>query len=61
MPRVIVAYEKQSKLLEKLAVRELERRKLVMKSYRAQAKLALAQAYDRATVDNPEIIGDEDE
>lgn len=61
MPRVIVAYEKQSKLLERLAVRELERRKLVMKSYRAQAKLALAQAYDRATVDNPEIIGDEDE
>ncbi len=61
MPRVVVAYEKQSKLLEKLAVRELERRKLVMKSYRAQAKLALAQAYDRATVDNPEIIGEEDE
>ena len=61
MPRINVAYEKQSDLLEKLAVRELERRKLVMKSYRAQAKLALAQAYDKATVDNPEIIGDQDE
>ena len=60
MPRLVVAYEKQTKLLEKLAVRELEKRKLVMKSYRAQAKLALAQAYDRATTDNPEIIGEEE-
>ncbi len=59
MPRLVVAYEKQSKLIERLAVRELVQRKLVMKSYRAQAKLALAQAYDQATIDNPEIIGDE--
>ena len=59
MPRLVVAYDKQSKLIEKLAVRELVKRKLVMKSYRAQAKLALAQAYDQATIDNPEIIGDE--
>lgn len=59
LPRLIVAYDKQSRLLEKLAIRELEQRKLVMKSYRAQAKLALAQAYDRATVQNPELI-DED-
>ncbi len=56
LPRLIVAYDKQSRLLEKLAIRELEQRKLVMKSYRAQAKLALAQAYDRATVENPELI-----
>ncbi len=56
LPRLHVAYEKQSKLLERLAVRELEKRKRVMKSYRAQAKLALAQAYDRATVENPDVI-----
>ena len=61
LPRLLVAYDKQSRLLEKLAIRELEQRKLVMKSYRAQAKLALAQAYDRATVQNPELIGGEDE
>lgn len=60
LPRLVVAYEKQSKLIEKLAVRELVKRKLVMKSYRAQAKLALAQAYDQATIDNPEIIGEEE-
>ena len=60
MPRLTVAYEKQSKLIEKLAVRELVNRKLVMKSYRAQAKLALAQAYDQATIDNPELIGEEE-
>ncbi len=60
MPRLVVAYQKQSKLIEKLAVRELVNRKLVMKSYRAQAKLALAQAYDQATIDNPEIIGAEE-
>jgi hypothetical protein len=60
MPRLVIAYEKQSKLIEKLAVRELVNRKLVMKSYRAQAKLALAQAYDQATIDNPEIIGEEE-
>jgi len=59
LPRLIVAYDKQSRLLEKLAIRELEQRKLVMKSYRAQAKLALAQAYDRATVQNPELIGED--
>jgi hypothetical protein len=59
MPRLVVAYQKQSKLIEKLAVRELVNRKLVMKSYGAQAKLALAQAYDQATIDNPEIIGEE--
>ncbi|MDW3094859.1 MAG: hypothetical protein R8G33_04215 [Gammaproteobacteria bacterium] len=59
MPRLVIAYDKQSKLIEKLAVRELVKRKIVMKSYRAQAKLALAQAYDQATIDNPEIIGDE--
>ena len=61
LPRLLVAYDKQSKLLEKLAIRELEQRKLVMKSYRAQAKLALAQAYDRATVDNPEVFDQESE
>jgi hypothetical protein len=60
MPRLVIAYQKQSKLIEKLAVRELVNRKLVMKSYRAQAKLALAQAYDQATIDNPEIIGEEE-
>ena len=60
MPRLVVAYQKQSKLIEKLAVRELVSRKLVMKSYRAQAKLALAQAYDQATIDNPELIGEEE-
>ena len=60
MPRLVIAYKKQSNLIEKLAVRELVKRKLVMKSYRAQAKLALAQAYDQATIDNPEIIGEEE-
>ena len=60
LPRLVVAYEKQSTLIEKLAVRELVKRKLVMKSYRAQAKLALAQAYDQATIDNPEIIGEDE-
>ncbi|MFK8027298.1 MAG: hypothetical protein AB8C40_04485, partial [Gammaproteobacteria bacterium] len=60
MPRLVVAYQKQSELIESLAVRELHNRKLVMKSYRAQAKLALAQAYDQATIDNPEIIGEEE-
>ena len=61
LPRIVVAYDKQSRLLEKLAIRELEQRKLVMKSYRAQAKLALAQAYDRATVQNPELIGEDED
>lgn len=51
LPRLDVAYDKQSHLIEKLAIRELQQRKLVMKSYRAQAKLALAQAYDQATID----------
>lgn len=60
MPRLVVAYRKQSELIENLAVRELNNRKLVMKSYRAQAKLALAQAYDQATIDNPEIIGEQE-
>ncbi|MEM8844792.1 MAG: hypothetical protein AAGB35_07080 [Pseudomonadota bacterium] len=50
LPRLNIAYKKQSKLLEKLAVRELIERKHTMKTYRAQAKLALSQAYDRATV-----------
>ena len=50
LPRLTVAYEKQTDLLEKLAVRELLERKNVMKTYRAQARLALSQAYDRATV-----------
>ena len=49
LPRLEVAYQKQTKLLERLAVRELLNRRLVMQSYHAQARLALAQAYDRAT------------
>ncbi len=51
LPRLNIAYDKQSHLIEKLAIRELQQRKMVMKSYRAQAKLALAQAYDQATID----------
>ena len=50
LPRLTVAYDKQTKLLEKLAIRELTERRTVMKTYRAQARLALSQAYDRATV-----------
>ncbi len=49
LPRLEVAYQKQTQLLERLAVRELLNRRLVMQSYHAQARLALAQAYDRAT------------
>ena len=49
LPRLAVAYEKQTQLLEKLAIRELNDRKDIMKTYRAQARLALSQAYDRAT------------
>lgn len=55
LPRLEVAYKKQTTLLERLAVRELLKRRLVMQSYHAQAKLALAQAYDRATLDGPEV------
>ena len=54
LPRLEVAYKKQTDLLERLAVRELLKRRLVMQSYHAQAKLALAQAYDRATLDRVE-------
>ena len=50
LPRLNVAYQKQTQLLEKLAIRELIELKHAMKTYRAQAKLALSQAYDRATV-----------
>ena len=55
LPRLEIAYQKQTRLLERLAVRELLKRRLVMQSYHAQAKLALAQAYDRATIDAPEV------
>ena len=50
LPRLQIAHKKQGKLLEQLAVRELEEQKNIMKTYRAQARLALSQAYDRATV-----------
>lgn len=56
LPRLEVAYKKQTRLLERLAVRELLQRRLVMQSYHAQAKLALAQAYDRATIDTGEVL-----
>ena len=52
LPRLEVAYQKQTQLLERMAVRELLNRRLVMQSYHAQARLALAQAYDRATIGN---------
>ena len=55
LPRLELAYKKQTKLLERLAVRELLNRRLVMQSYHAQARLALAQAYDRATIDKAEV------
>lgn len=55
LPRLEVAYQKQTKLLERLAVRELLNRRLVMQSYHAQARLALAQAYDRATTSDAEV------
>ena len=55
LPRLEVAYQKQTKLLERLAIRELLNRRLVMQSYHAQARLALAQAYDRATTSDVEV------
>ena len=55
LPRLEVAYQKQTRLLERLAVRELLNRRLVMQSYHAQARLALAQAYDRATNESSEV------
>ena len=55
LPRLEVAYQKQTDLLERLAVRELRDRRLVMQSYHAQAKLALAQAYDKAATENPGV------
>lgn len=56
LPRLEVAYQKQTDLLERLAVRELHNRRLVMQSYHAQAKLALAQAYDKAATANPGVV-----
>ena len=55
LPQLDIAYNQQSSLLERLAVRELDKRRLVMQSYHLQARTALAQAYDQLSFEQGAI------
>lgn len=47
--RLVAAMQQQARYLEKVAVRELDRRRKKLAEYRVKARFALAESYDRAT------------